>query len=101
MAFKRSNTKSVRLTGLFKTKRPGLFVGTCRAEDLKQLIAKIKAAKEEDKGLTFFVWKNQGEGPTLSLSVDVEQERPARTSRKPIEEDEFETKGDDSLFGDD
>lgn len=94
-----------RLTGLFKTKRQGLFVGSAKAEQLEALIKKIKEAKTAGKGLAFFLWKNTfGDGPAFSLNVDVEKdqsERPAR--RKQVEpdpdfEDDIEDE-DEDLFG--
>ena len=109
MAYSRGKSKgsSTRLTGLFATKRKGLFVGTARPEDIANLIEKIKEAKAAGKGLTFFVWKNDpGRGPALSLSADVARDRQDnqdRSPRKPIENDPFdsddETENDDP-FGD-
>lgn len=80
MPYGNSNAKSVRLTGLFKAKRPGLLVGSCKPEDMPKLIEKIKAAMAAKKGLTFFVWSNQGPGPAASLSVDVAQDAPQRSA---------------------
>lgn len=96
---------SVRLTGLFKTKKPGLYVGSTRAEDLSALIEKIKEAKSKGVGLTFFLWKNEpGKGPLYSLNTDLEQpreQRTARPARRPIEPDDDDAvESDDSLFGD-
>lgn len=97
----RAKGTSARLTGLFKTKRPNLFIGSI--EDLKPLIEKIKEATNQKRGLTFFLWKNDpGKGPALSLSVDVEQPREARAQqqpRRPIEADPFDVPGDDDPFG--
>ena len=99
----KSDRSDSRLTGLFKTKRRGLYVGGTNDETLDALVKKIKAAKAEGKQLTFFLWKSKfDEGPVFSLNVDVEQDRQARSSRKPIEpdDDEFEESESDDLFGD-
>lgn len=99
----RSKGTSLRITGLFKTKRPNLFIGT--AQDLKPLVEKIKEAMAQKKGLTFFLWKNDpGKGPLLSISVDIEQDRQAaqqRQPRKPIQDDDpFDSvPGDSDPFG--
>lgn len=97
MAFKfRSKKKgmSVRLTGLFKTKRRGLWVGS--VTELDAMKSKIKTAIAEDKGLVFFLWKNDDEdGPAYTISMDVSQDedRPkgksyGRPKRKPVEDDD-------------
>lgn len=100
----RSEGKSVRLTGLFKAKRPGLLVGSMKPEDMPKLIEKIKAAMAEKKGLTFFLWSNQGPGPAASLSVDVAQDRPQqgrggygqKRDSRPIADDPFGADGGDN-----
>ena len=96
MAFgNKGKSTSVRLTGLFVSKnRRGLAVGTMRASDMPALIEKIKEANGKKLGLTFFLWKNDRQGPAFSISVDVErpreqQSRPAGPSRKPIEADDL------------
>lgn len=49
------NYTSVRLTGLFATKKPGLLVGTIEGEALDGLIEKIKDAVAKGKGIALFV----------------------------------------------
>ncbi len=101
--------KSVRLTGLFRAKRPGLLVGSLKPEDMNKLIDKIKAAMAEKKGLTFFLWSNNDRnGPPASLSVDVAQDRPQGGARqggygsrpqrdnRSIGDDPFPPDGDDN-----
>lgn len=95
----------LRLTGFFKTKRPGLFVGSISNKDLAPLIDKIKSAKGKELGLTFFLWKNDKQGgPLMSLNVDLERPQSERPKRRPIEEDDEDTgtiDNDDSLFDED
>ena len=104
---KRKNTDrtSIRVTGLFKTKKPGMMIGTARPEDVEQLIEKIKEARKAEKGLTFFLFRNdRGDGPAASLLVDVEQPRREQRKdvpRKPIESDPFETDSDPDAEPDD
>lgn len=111
MAFKFRGKKkkgtSVRLTGMFKTKRRGLWVGS--VTEIDEMKSKIKTAIAEDKGLVFFLWKNEDEdGPAYTLSMDVSQDedRPkgktyGKPKRKPVEDDdedqdeESEEKDDD------
>jgi len=106
--FGKRDRSDSRITGLFKTKRRGLYVGGTNAETFQSLVDKIKAAKSEGKQLTFFLWKSKFEdGPVFSLNVDLEQDRNERPKRKPIEDDDdddFEEEDedkDDELFGKD
>lgn len=107
MAFRRGKSKgtSTGLTGLFKTKRRGLYVGS--VQDFGELITKIKKARADSKELVFFLWKQDEpeEGqPVFRLSVDVsrdEEERP-RSKNKPIDpdpdDDDPEPKKDEDPF---
>src|SRR5258705_4228101 len=98
MAFKFRGKKkkgtSVRLTGMFKTKRRGLWVGS--VTELEEMKGKIGTAIAEDKGLVFFLWKNEDEdGPAYTLSMDVSQDedRPKGKpfkKRKPAEDEDDE-----------
>lgn len=94
--------KSVRLTGLFASRKPGLFVGTARPEDLRSLGPRIREALDSGKGLTFFLWDNDGRGdegdPRFNLTADVANDRPA--ARKPAEPepDDDGDSGDDLPF---
>ena len=89
MAFQRQQRQNKfadgRLTGLFKSKKQGLWVGTARPEDVERLISKIKEAVKAKRGLTFFLWKNdsEGGGPVFSLNCDVAQEFKARRPIQP------------------
>lgn len=101
----RSAGTSVRLTGLFPTRKPGLLTGTIDGEQLDGLIAKIKAAKAAGQGIVVFCWENdrpqQGRNaPAFNLSADVSKPKddegpapaprraaaPARPARRRIEE---------------
>ncbi len=69
-----------RLAGLFKTKRAGMLVGTCKGEDLDNMIKLIKEAKSQNVGLTFFLFSNPPKGdrgPVAGLSAAVERPREA------------------------
>lgn len=110
MKFKRGKKKgtSLRLTGLFKTKKRGLFVGSVDADSdqMSGLIDKIKAAKADEKGLVCFLWRNDPdeEGPAYTLSMDVSQDdyegRPKK-KRKPVEDDDDESDEDEEKDEDD
>lgn len=87
---------SVRLTGMFKTKRRGLYVGS--VTEIDEMKSRIKTAIAEDKGLVFFLWKNDDEdGPAYTLSMDVSQDedgykkKSGKPKRKPVEDDEDES----------
>lgn len=98
----------VRVTGLFATKRDGLFVGTAKGEQFDALIEKLKAAKQAGRGLTFFLWENTfKDGPPFSINVDVEQDQqqnaPAHRgygARRKIEEDDEPTDDADNSDAD-
>ena len=107
MAFQRSgkskgsgpNGTSVRVTGLFGTKRKGLFVGSLNDEKIQELVKLIKKAISSEKEITVFLWKSKfEEGPRYSLNMDLAQDRAERDSRKPkrrIEEDDDDEPADD------
>lgn len=112
----KKQNSGVRLTGLFATKRRGLYTGSvaAKSEQLDDLIAKIKEAKAAGKGLSFFLWKSKFEdGPPYSINVDIQQDAPQGKPKRryePIEEDAgFDEDGnepeeesaEDDLFGDD
>jgi len=84
------NFTSVRLTGMFATKKPGLLVGTVEGESLDGLIAKIKECVAQKKGLTlFFREVEQPKGNYVAqVFADVDtrsgEDRPIR---KPIQDD--------------
>lgn len=87
----KSKFTSVRLTGLFKTKKRGLCVGTINEEAIDKLIVKIKEAKQQHKDMTLFLWvndkKDEENQPYFTASVDVTQDRPA--PGKKIDDDPF------------
>lgn len=96
---KKGNDNGVRLTGLFKTKRPGCYVGKMRAEEIKPLRMLLKKAVDTEKDIAVFLYKNDnpGDGPLFSLKAALNEEmqksgkyskKPAR--RKPVEEEEEE-----------
>jgi len=81
---------SVRLTGLFKTKRNGLYVGSLNAEKIEELVVLIKKALKTEKDLTVFLWKSKyDDGPKFSVNMDLAQDRPqGGKRRRPIQEDD-------------
>ncbi len=90
-AGQKSKFTSVRLTGLFKTKKRGLCVGTIQAETIDRMIEKIKEAKKQDKEMTVFLWvndkKDEENQPYFTVSLDVA--RPAPGRGKAIQDDPF------------
>ena len=102
----KSKGTMVRLTGLFRTKTRGLFVGGVDGENLDKLIARIKKARGEGKGLVVFLWKNEdteGNQPKYTLNADVARDREdaPRKNRKPIVADPEDEDTDSDPFGDD
>jgi cobalamin biosynthesis protein CobT len=95
----KSKYTSVRLTGMFRTKKPGMYVGNLRKEDLEALIMKIKESKSDGKSLVFFLFRNldKDSNSAFSLLVDsVHEDRTVRKSKKSSRiEDDFGTDGED------
>jgi hypothetical protein len=100
----------VRLTGLFETKRKGLFIGSAGPEQLDALIALIKTVKADpDAVLTFFLWENDEGKAVFSLNADKGEAMKGRSSRggsdprrrRITEDPEPESSdNDDDPFGD-
>ena len=93
---------SVRLTGLFKTKKRGLCVGTIQADTIDRMIEKIKEAKKGNKEMTVFLWvndkKDEENQPYFTVSLDVA--RPAPERGKAIEADPFAETGPNAVEDD-
>src|SRR3990167_5907602 len=98
---KSNERTSLKVTGFFKAKKQGLYVGGIKPDDgyegLANLVSKIKEAKAEKAGLVFFLWKNTYEdGPYFNMFVDVSRDedrprrgaKPASSQRRKIEEDD-------------
>ena len=93
---------SVRITGLFQSKKRGLYVGTARPEEVASLRKKLKEAVDQEKGVVFFLFKNTSDEenqPKFNLSADVAQDKPkGKAKSKPIQDDDDEeTEAEDDL----
>lgn len=74
-----SKQKSVRLSGFFGTRRRGLFIGGLKYEQFNEgFLATIKEAYQAKRGLTFFLWSNDDDGPKYVLSMGVERDKEER-----------------------
>ena len=98
--------QGVRLTGLFRSREnKKLCTGSIQADNLSELIALIKKAKSEEKGIVFFLWKNdEVEGPkdpvfTLKANISQPYEKKKKIEVADFDDDDDseETEGD-SLF---
>jgi len=79
--FKKGFTKksnpfdNTNITGLWGTKRDGLWVGT--ANELDGIIALVKKAKADGQGITFFLWQNtKSDSPVFNLVANVARDNP-------------------------
>ena len=92
----KSKFTSVRLTGLFKTQKRGLCVGTIQDETIDKMIEKIKEAKKAGKELTVFLWvndkKDKPNQPYFTVSLDVARPKPQRG--RAIDPDPFDDTDD-------
>lgn len=88
---KKKSGSSIRLTGMFKSKKRGLAVGSIT--DLDELIALVKKARAEEQGLVFFLWRNDIEDdekkqPDYTLYADVNKDEDRPRTRRDRDEDE-------------
>ena len=83
----------VRVTSFVPTRKPGMLIGPCKQDSLEALIAVIKQAQAENKGITFMLFENApnpdypDRKSVASLTVAVERDRPAPgggPGRRPI-----------------
>ena len=70
--------KYVRLTGLWPSKKDGLFSGKLRPEDIEKLQDKVEEAAESDAALVFLLWENTDKrgrkDPDFTLQVTVSED---------------------------
>ena len=92
---KKKEYTSVQCTGLFKTKKKGLYVGSTTDEYFDKFVEKVKEAKKKGKGVAFFLWRNDPDksDTPYTLYMDVNTDQP---KGRKIEEDDddFESKED-------
>lgn len=107
---KAKSATSVRLTGLFKTKKKGLLVGKLREEDVRGLAKLVKKALTDEKEIVIFAYREEDDKRLYSLSADIAQEQSSggrknyggSKSKSRIEDDEDAPEGDeDDNEGDD
>lgn len=72
------DSKYVRLTGLWESKKRGLFSGKLREQDIEKLVEKIDEAKDAGSDLIFFLWENNDKrgrkDPDYTLQVAVAED---------------------------
>ena len=70
--------KYVRLTGLWPSKKDGLFSGKLRPEDIEKLQDKVEEAAKNDAALVFLLWENTDKrgrkDPDFTLQVTVSED---------------------------
>lgn len=70
--------KYVRLTGLWPSKKDGLFSGKLRPEDIEKLLDKAEEAAKNDAALVFLLWENTDKrgrkDPDFTLQVTVSED---------------------------
>ncbi len=98
------DSKYLRLTGLWESKKGGLFTGKIRVEDIDKLIEKCEEALKADAQLVCFLWENEvkdRKDPIFTLQVAVADEedgkrRSSGSRRSRREEPEPEDDAEDS-----
>ncbi len=99
MARRERDSKYLRLTGLWESKKGGLFTGKLRAEDVEKLIEKCEEADKANSQIVFFLWENDQKrnrkDPDFTLQAavaDEEQSSRRRSSRDDDDEEEDKPK---------
>lgn len=90
---KKKKGTSIRLTGLFKAqKKRGLAVGS--VSELEEMVDMVKKARAEEKGLVFFLWRNEKDEdedkkqPDYTLYMDINKDEDDRPKRRSIKDDD-------------
>lgn len=77
--------KYVRLTGLWPSKKDGLFSGKLRPEDIEKLQDKVEEAAKNDAALVFLLWENTDKrgrkDPDFTLQVTVSEDEGGGSRR--------------------
>lgn len=82
---------SIKVSGLFRTKRQGMYVGNISPDVMEELQALMNTGKAQKNGVVLFMFKNQREGgPLFNLLADAAKPRNdgKKKYRKPIDEDD-------------
>ena len=70
---------TVRLTGLFPTRRKGMWTGNMRADEIRQLAALTDKAERDGKNLTVILFENEKDGKAdFGVYVGEAREFPSR-----------------------
>ena len=89
MARREKESKYTNITGLWESKKKGLFTGRCKGEYLTKFLDKIEEADGED--LVFFLWENDKESRNsadFNLQFAVNEERDDEKPRRGRDRDE-------------
>ena len=74
---------SIKLGGLFKTKRQGMWVGNIKPDELEELQALLNSKKVQRHGMVIFMFKNtRPDGPIFNLLADAAKPREEFTGKK-------------------
>lgn len=77
---------SIKLGGLFRTKRQGMYVGNIKPDTLEELQALMNSKKAQRNGVVLFMFKNDRDnGPVFNLLADAAK---PREDRRDIEDDD-------------
>ena len=86
---------SVQCTGLFKSSgKKGLYVGSTSGEYFDKFVEKVKEAKKKEKGVVFFLWRNDPDKSEAAFTLYMDVDSGQKKGRKIEEDDDFESKED-------
>lgn len=79
---------SVQCTGMFKTSKKGLYVGSTTDEYFDKFVEKVKEAKKSERGVTFFLWRNDPDKSEAAFTLYMDENKPFKKKGRKIEEDD-------------
>ena len=87
---------SIKLGGLFRTKRAGMYVGNIKPDELEELQALLNSKKVQRHGMVIFMFKNtRPDGPVFNLLADAAKPREEFVSKKRAIDDTDDADGTD------
>jgi len=88
---------SVRLSGLFRTKRKGMYVGNVKPDQMEELQAIMNGKKAQKNGLVLFLFKADGDNRiAFTIFADAAKPYEGAKKRRPIEDDNEDSDNEDS-----
>jgi|SRR5437660_9596982 len=86
---------SIRVAGLFRTKRQGMYIGVIKPEQMEEMQAVMNKKLTQQNGLLLLLFKAESDNPKLRFNLLVDSAKPfEKKTRRPIEEDDEDQDND-------